>query len=526
MEIFEIQNLTYYYPQKKEPALKGINLSIKEGEFILLLGESGSGKSTLGRVFNGIIPEFYGGIIGGTVGGSQEVGMVFQDPEKQLVMDKVEREIAFGLENMGIEYTLMKKKVMETLSFLNLWDIKNQNTYELSGGQKQKVAIGATLAMGHKFLVLDEPTSQLDPAAADDILHVIERLNKELGYTIILIEQRIDRCFHLADRVLFMDKGSLVFDGSPQSFALWGKEKRIDFLPSIAGFFASQNYLNIPLTVKDGRKQISEMIKKDGMLRKELAFKPQKEQCVINIKKVSFIYDSGNQALRNISLEINKGEFLGVMGQNGSGKSTLLKVISGLLEPTKGKVSIEGKVGYLSQNPNDYLFSHSVYEELKSTLDINKIKDYTRINDILNQLNLDHLKEINPRDLSGGEKQRVALASIMVLEPEIILLDEPTRGLDRKLKDALGNILKAYQEKGKTIIIITHDTEFVAKFCTKACMVFDGTIIQVGCKYEVFSSGIYYTTQMNKLFNGYIDNILTIEDALSVTKPLPNEGVR
>ncbi|MCG8485562.1 MAG: ATP-binding cassette domain-containing protein [Clostridia bacterium] len=508
----------------QQPALKDINLSINEGEFILLLGESGSGKSTLGRVFNRIVPEFYGGKIGGEVEGLKDVGMVFQDPEKQLVMDQVEREIAFGLENIGIEYPLMRKKVMETLSFLNLWDIKNQKTYELSGGQKQKVAIGAALAMGYKFIVLDEPTSQLDPTTAEEILHVLERLNKELGYTIVLIEQRIDRCFHLADRIWFMEDGQLSFDDHPKVFAKWAKNKRINFLPSVAGFFSYRGDVDIPLTIKEGRAKLKEILNDKMIDTKTKVLDPQTmSKAVIKLEKVSFSYNNGIKALKEISMEVGHGEILGVMGQNGSGKSTLMKVICGLLEPTRGKKVVKKQVGYLSQNPNDYLFSDSVYEELKFTLEMNHIKEDSRIKNVLNELDLWHLKEKNPRDLSGGEKQRVALASVMVLEPEILLLDEPTRGLDRKLKNDLGNMIKTYQQKGKTIIVVTHDTEFVAQFCTKACLVFDGSIVQMGCRYEVFDSGIYYTTQMNKLFNGYINNILTLEDALNLVKS--NEGV-
>lgn len=527
MEIFKIKNLTYYYPQKQEPALKNINLSVNEGEFILLLGESGSGKSTLGRVFNHIVPEFYGGNISGEVEGSEEVGMVFQDPEKQLVMDNVEREIAFGLENMGIEYPLMRKKVMETLSFLNLWDIKNQNTYQLSGGQKQKVAIGTALAMGHKLLVLDEPTSQLDPTTADEVLHVLDRLNKELGYTIVLIEQRVDRCFHLADKIWFIEKGQLSFNDSPREFVQWAKNKRMSFLPSVSAFFTYQNNINIPLTIKEGRSMLRDSLTHINDLSEKIVLDSKDtNQLAVEIEKISFSYENGIQALKEISMKVNQGEIAGVMGENGSGKSTLMKVIGGLLKPTMGKKIVKGRVGYLSQNPNDYLFNDSVFEELKFTLDTNGIADDSRIKKTLKELSLEQLKDKNPRDLSGGEKQRVALASIMVLEPDILLLDEPTRGLDKKLKDALGNIVQTYQKKGKTIIIVTHDTEFVAQYCTKACLIFDGTIVQKGSTYEIFNSGIYYTTQMNKLFNGYIDHILTLDDAFNLIKSSHNEGAK
>ncbi|WP_432663278.1 ATP-binding cassette domain-containing protein [Wukongibacter baidiensis] len=519
MEIFKIQNLTYYYPNAEEPALNNIDLTINEGEFILLLGKSGSGKSTLGRVFNKIVPEFHGGKIGGIINGTKEVGMVFQDPEKQLVMDKVERELAFGLENLGIKPDLMRKRIMETLSFLNMWEIRDKKTFELSGGQKQKTAVGATIAMGYRFLVLDEPTSQLDPVAAEEILNILKRLNEELGYTIILIEQRIDRCFHLADRVLFMDKARLVFDGNPEEFAFWCNSRDMKFLPSMSDLFVKLEHDTIPLTVKDGRKKLKEL----GYYGSNQELEKNKrdilnEKEIINIKKVSYTYENGKEALKNLDLKIDKGEILGIMGENGGGKSTLLKNISGILKPTKGKLIVGGEVGFLSQNPNDYLFNDTVYEELKYTLDNKNIKDDGRIERVLKDLNIYKYIDRNPRDLSGGERQRVALASILVMEPDILLLDEPTRGLDKDLKDRLGEIALQLKGRGKTIIIVTHDVEFLGKYADKVGLIFDGSIAQIGCKYDVLTTGIYYSTQINKLFSGNVDGILTLDDALNLFK--------
>ncbi|NPV43493.1 MAG: ATP-binding cassette domain-containing protein [Firmicutes bacterium] len=527
MEIFRIQNLTYYYPGEEEPALEDIELSIKEGEFVLLLGRSGSGKSTLGRVFSGIVPEFYGGRIRGNIKRKAEAGIVFQDPEKQLLMDKVEREIAFGPENLGVEHGLMRKRVMEALNFLGIWDIRDKKTYELSGGQKQKIVIGATISMGYRFLVLDEPTSQLDPAAAEEILNILKKLNEDLGYTIILIEQRIDRCFYLADRVLFLEKGKLVFDGPVQGFISWNDPLKKEFLPSVSTFFLNLGSKNIPLTIKEGRRKLEELKliylknpKKTGSRSRE---NPCSEKAV-EIRDIYFTYENGKEALKGINLTVFKKEILGIMGGNGGGKSTLLKTISGLLKPAKGKLSVKGDVGYLSQDPNDYLFNDTVYEELRFTLDSKKIRDYSRIEKTLKELNIFEYKDKNPRDLSSGEKQRAALASILVMEPEILLLDEPTRGLDRELKDKLKTMILKFREKGKTVILVTHDVEFVGKLCDRVCLMFDGQIAQVGSKYDVLTSGIYYSTQMNKLFSGYAEEILTLEDALGCIRLL-REGV-
>lgn len=522
MEIFKIQDLTYYYPRAEKPALKNINISINEGEFLLLIGKSGSGKSTFGRVFNNIVPEFYGGTIQGHIDGIEEVGMVFQDPEKQLVMDKVEREIAFGLENIGIDNKSMKKKVMEALSFLNMWELKDKKTYELSGGQKQKTAIASVIAMGNRFLILDEPTSQLDPVSADEILHIVKRLNEELGYTILLIEQRIDICLYLADRILLMENSELIFDGKPREFGDWNKTS---LLPSITELFSKLGHTHIPLTVKEGRKELGKILGKET----EKTWKPKEIRLlennkIVDIRKVSFKYRNGVHAIKNLSLSVFTGEVLGVAGENGGGKSTLLKNISGILKPTKGRLIVRGEVGFLSQDPNDYLFNDTVYQELKYTLDNKKIKDYSKIEKTLQELDLYEYKNKNPRDLSSGERQRVALASVLVMEPEIILLDEPTRGLDIHLKESLGEIIVNLKNKGKTIILVTHDIEFLSKFSDRVCLIFDGRVAQIGTKYEVLTSGIYYSSQINKLFTGYIDNILTIEDALNAIHLVEKEG--
>lgn len=523
MEIFNIKNLTYYYPNQKKPALKEINLSINKGEFILILGNSGSGKSTLGRVFNRIVPEFYGGKITGKAQSNMKIGMVFQDPEKQLVMDKVEREIAFGLENIGTPREKMKKNVMEVLSFLNLWDIKNKKTYNLSGGQKQKVAIGSILSMGYEFLVLDEPTSQLDPTTSEEILNILQRLNEDLGYTIVLIEQRIDRCFHLADRILFLESGEILFDGTKEEFSLWNHKHNKKFLPPISEYFIRTGEYPISFTVKEGRRKLKNHFpnQKIPKITPPIPINTTSETAV-EIDKVSFSYEKNKEVLKDMNLKVFSKEILGIMGQNGSGKSTLMKIIAGLLKPAHGKTFVNGKVGYLSQNPNDYLFSDSVYEELEFSLKQHNIKDSPKIDEVLKQLDIYHCKNKNPRDLSGGEKQRVALASILITDPDILILDEPTRGLDRNVKERLGKLLVLLKKKGKTILLVTHDVEFVAKVCNRVCLIFDGNVAQIGSKYEVLTSGVFYTTQIHKLFHGF-SNVLTLDDALSIT-PMPKIG--
>jgi len=512
----KIENFSYYYPNKKEPQLKNINMVINESDFILVLGDSGSGKSTFAKAIAGIVPEFYGGKVKGNIFGNNDVSIVFQDPEKQLVMDKVEREIAFGLENIGMPLIDMKKRVMEALSFLNIWELKDKNTYELSGGEKQKVAIGAAIAMGADILILDEPTSQLDPAAAEEILNIVKRLNEDLGYTVILIEQRIDVCFKLADRIIFFNNSEIVFNGNKDEFIEYSFENdRKLFIPTIGRYFSNFTLKNIPLTIKSGLKKMKDI---KEFYELDIQKKSDKKDIIVQVKKINYKYDVGSNVLRDITFDIYSNEFLSILGENGSGKTTLLKLISGLYTPTKGKVNLKGKIGYLSQNPNDYLFNDSVEEELRFTLKNNNMKDENIIDDVLKELEIDKYRFKNPRDLSGGERQRVALASVLVLKPDVLILDEPTRGLDNRLKDRLGKILINLKNEGTTIVLVTHDIEFVAKYSDRVSLMFNKEMVAIGSKYEILNSGLYYSTQMSRLFKNIDNKVLTIEDAFNVSK--------
>ncbi|MFA5527207.1 MAG: ATP-binding cassette domain-containing protein [Peptostreptococcales bacterium] len=520
MEIATIQDMTYSYPNSIYPALKNINLKVYEGDFILLIGESGSGKSTLAKVFNGIIPHFYGGTICGNIQCEEEVGIVFQDPEKQIIMESVEKEIAFPLENKGLSEADIKRTVMETLSFMNLWELKDKKTYQLSGGERQKVNMASSLAKHSRFLILDEPTSQLDPSAADDILNMIGRLNQDFGYTIILAEQQLDRCFSMANRIWYIKEGQVVFDGNKKDFFNINVPK--EFVPLIGKLFKEAGFQgSIPETIRDGRKVLRKLYgpieksKKHTTLESKDNTHPRvKKTTLLTMKKVYFRYEEGMEALKDIDLHLEKGRIYGILGEIGSGKTTLLKVMSGLLPPSQGKMEKHCLVGYLSQNPNDYLFNDTVYEELEFTLKNHGMKDDGRIDYLLKELELYKLKDSNPRDLSGGEKQRVALASILVMDPELILLDEPTRGLDYILRSSMGKLLNFFKEQGKTIVIVTHDVEFLAMYAGNIRIMFKGEIVQEGTPEEVFSTGNYYSTQIRKLFTGVDDEVQSYEEGL------------
>lgn len=545
MAVIKIQDLTYYYPESGKPALDNINLEITGGQFVLLVGGSGCGKSTLIRALSGLIPDFYGGTYRGKVflNGKEirqldrrslvrRVGMVFQDPESQLVMTNVEQEVAFGLENLGLPNSLMKRRVMEVTGALALSGYLHGFIPELSGGQKQKVALASVLAMQPEILVLDEPTSQLDPVAGEEILAMVRRLNEENGITVILVEQRLERCFHLADRVLVMENGRILYDGVPESVARWAAKNKSPFIPPLARLFAGVGFPEVPLTVKQGREIIKAYYPFPGLRNRNPKIKRAEaagDECLVDIQNLWFTYPSGKEALKNINLKIRPGDFTVIMGENAAGKTTLLKNITGLLKPGRGqvkvlnrdtkKVSVEelaSTIGYLSQDPNDYLFLPTVREELAFTLSNMCRSDDGVSAEILQRLQLTSYAETNPRDLSSGERQRVALASVLVARPQVLLLDEPTRGLDYRLKAELGDILLQLQAEGKAVLVVTHDVEFAAEYAESIVLMAEGTIIAGGSKYEMLTRSTFYSPQISKLFNNLVDDVVTLEQGREI----------
>ncbi|MDI3481357.1 MAG: energy-coupling factor transport system ATP-binding protein [Tepidanaerobacteraceae bacterium] len=552
MPIFQVNNLSYYYPESEKPALKGINITVEEGEFLLVVGGSGSGKSTLARTLAGLVPDFYGGVFSGKVlfkgqdirrmdrrKLSRHVGMVFQDPEKQLVKTEAEAEIAFGLENLGLPQQEMLRRVAEVMDFLNLEEAKGRFIDKLSGGQKQKIALASVLAMQPEAIILDEPTSQLDPTCAEDFLNLIKRLNEEMGKTVVLIEQRLERCFHLADRVAVMKDGEIIIQGTPQEVASGSIDSGIPFIPPVARFFAGAGFSNIPVTVKEGRSILKNYLplqNNDADSITQTGFDNNKERKngeTIALKKVWFSYDDKKEVLRGIDLQIFPGEFVAILGANGAGKSTLLKVMAGLLYPNRGKIMFrgkacgknlevyrQGKVAYLSQNPNDYLFQDTVEQELFFTLKNFDKPDEGRVDNLLEKLDLNRHKHRNPRDLSSGERQRVALASVLVTEPELVLLDEPTRGMDYALKADLGGYLADLCKGGVSVAVVTHDVEFAAEYAERVIILYDGRIVSDGNAKQILGSSMFYSTQMARMCKGFAEDILTVEEALDILGPI------
>jgi len=554
--LIKLEKVTFQYNGAADPALKDIYLSVSPGEFVLITGPSGSGKSTLCRTLNGLVPHFHGGTFSGSirVAGlnpltagpgfmASRVGMVFQDPENQLVTTDVEHEICFGMENLSLSKDLMAKRMEETLDTMGISHLRHRPLNELSGGEKQKVAIASILALHPQVLVLDEPTSELDPKGADDVFSILARLNDELGLTIIIVEHRLERIIQYADRFVLLNQGRLVID-KPVREAMDRHAREIMNngigLPPLLSLHHLLKEKGIepgkpPFTVKEGRLAFDPVLKK--------ILKPAYSEVyndhpapAVELQNVSFVYPTGLVALKTVNLYIGRGETVAIMGRNASGKTTLVKQLNRLLVPTKGKVRILGRdiagastaemstyIGLVFQNPQEHLFSDSVEEEIAFSLK-NKGLDATEVKStsrrMLDKFGLSHLAHRYPRELSGGEKQRLALAAAMAGEPEILILDEPTRGIEDRLKIELMNIIDDYRRRSKTVILVTHDVELVARFGSRVILMSEGRIIIDGDKHQVMSRALMFSPQINRLVQPYEQygvpaDILTAEEVVS-----------
>ncbi|MDO8491032.1 MAG: energy-coupling factor transporter ATPase [Dehalococcoidia bacterium] len=555
--MIRIRDLTFFYADSTTPALDGIDLDIGDGEFVLLTGPSGSGKSSLCRCLNGLIPHFYGGRLGGavevqgwrtdqhsTAEMATKVGMVFQDPENQLVTTEVEREVAFGLENLGLPRQVIARRVEEALDTLSIAHLRERPVSELSGGEKQKVAIASALALHPEVLALDEPTSELDPKSAEEVLSAVQRLNDELGITVILVEHRMERVAHLADRLLVFRQGRVVCDGKPREVLAKDDLSALGVgVPPVARLARSLNHsgsglLTVPLTVKEGRMALAGLFKKASPSQRNREVRTA-DKPVVEIRNLWHAYPAGTTALRGVSLDIHGGEFLAIMGRNSSGKTTLARHINGLLKPTRGSVKVNGadtaklttaqlarQVGFVFQNPNDHLFAETVEEELSfapRNLGFSEGETRSRVESALKQFGLEAYRRQYPRSLSGGEKQRVALASVLVVQPQILVLDEPTRGMEHGLKSRLMEFLRDYRSKGNTVVLISHDVETVAEYADRVALLSEGRVVVDGDKRSVLSHALLFSPQINRLAQAFAaygapGDILTVDEALELLR--------
>jgi energy-coupling factor transporter ATP-binding protein EcfA2 len=506
MSALTIERLTYAYPGVPRPALTDVSLEFAPGQLVVLAGASGSGKSTLLRAANGLVPHFHGGTISGRViaagmdtreHGPGElaagVGSLFQDPETQVLMGTVRSELAFGLENRGDPAAAVARGVEEAALALGIAHLLDRSTAELSGGELQRVALGAALARRPSLLLLDEPTSQLDPVAADDLLAVLRRLNEDLDVAVVLAEHRLERCLQAADRVIALQHGQIGFDGTPDDFLRWAPP---EFQTPGARLLRGLG-LSPVAGVKAARARLRAHDISLGETHVGCAGRPATQaQPALRFHRVWHELRDGPTILRSVSFALGTGERVALMGRNGAGKSTLLRHAAGLMKPTRGRVERSGAVALLLQHPGDYLVHETVAREASAAA--------------LELVGLTGLEQRNPRDLSGGERQRLALAIVLDFPdgpPAVVCLDEPTRGMDRRAKADLAGTLKAI---GTAVVVATHDPEFAAGFAERVILLADGAPVADAPTREVLTGGTYFATETAR-----IAGVLTPDDALA-----------
>ncbi|MED3644915.1 energy-coupling factor transporter ATPase [Caldifermentibacillus hisashii] len=545
MAILETVKVSFTYPDQLLPALNQVSFSVEPGEFIVICGPSGSGKSTLLRMVKQEIAPygersgeiFYNGkklTEYEPVKIAKEIGMVFQDPENQIVMDRVFEELIFGLENIGMPTETMRTKLAEMVHFFGINHLLDKKIHLLSGGQKQIVNLASVLLMEPRILLLDEPTAQLDPVAAKDFLHMVKQMNDEFGITVLIVEHRLEEVFPLADRVFVFDHGSLKISGPPKDVIakVWQEQYRplFPYLPSTALLYLEHadnlQIADIPLTVKEGRKWASQLKthQSDTSFKKQENYN-EKQNPILQVKNIYFQYEkTGKKILQSLSLTINEGEWLTIVGANGTGKSTLLKVMAGLESPQRGKLIYNGKkyskpistdIAYLPQNPKLLFIQDTVRGELIETAQQFHLENYEeKINFLVELLGIQSILDRHPYDVSGGEMQKSALACVLLPQPKILLLDEPTKGLDPEMKVALGKWLKSMQSRGLTIVMVTHDIEFAARFSDRSAMMFQGEITVTTSTKDFFKGNAFYTTVVNRMTrDGNIPEVVTVEEA-------------
>ena len=531
----EIEHFSFYYPERTEKTLDDLTLTVEQGEFLVLCGPSGCGKSTLLRQLKTVLAPH-----GRRLGSirfegrpleeldqreqSAGIGFVQQDPENQIVTDKVWHELAFGLESLGYDTPTIRRRVAEMASFFGIQTWFYKNVTELSGGQKQLLNLASIMAMQPSVLILDEPTSQLDPIAAADFLATLGKINRELGTTVVLTEHRLEDAFLLASRVAVMDRGRLLCTGSPAEVgAILRGAGHSMFLamPTPMRIWASAPDAggHCPVTVREGRDWLTKFA--DGHPLMELPSEPRRtypNEPAITAEGLWFKYEKElPDVVKGLSLTVRRGEFLALLGGNGTGKTTSLKLLSGLQKPYRGEVRLAGSVGVLPQNPQALFVKKTVREDL---FEILKGRNFSgkaqeeRVAWAVRLCRLEGLLDRHPYDLSGGEQQRAALAKVLLLGPEILLMDEPTKGLDAEFKQVFAEILQSLLRQGVTLLMVSHDIEFCARYAHRCALFFDGSIVTEAPPRAFFSGNSFYTTSANRMARGLLPEAVTAEDVI------------
>lgn len=571
MNCIEIEKFSFLYPQQTVPALAGVDMTVEEGSFVVLCGKSGCGKSTLLRQMKSVLAShgqkrgcirYFGTELEKVDERTQsaEIGYVLQNPDNQIVTDKVWHELAFGLESLGYDSATIRLRVAEMASYFGIqaWFLRNVN--ELSGGQKQLLNLASVMAMHPRLLILDEPTSQLDPIAASDFLETVRKINRDVGTTVILTEHRLEDVIPWADQVYVMDSGRMIADGMPSEIGRKLKELGHDIFLSMptpmqvyAGVESSQA---CPLTVRQGRRWLEKELDnvdlkaveyetdsvkhKTGFVRKKTHVSSGKEIPEIRLRDIWFRYERElPDVVKGLSLDVRKREIFALVGGNGTGKSTTMNLIARIRCPYRGKIWLEGKniekytdnelyhgfLGVMPQNPQSLFVKKTVRDDLYEMIDGKREKksdafsiDMSKkdaVAGIVSLTKLEDLLDRHPYDLSGGEQQRLALAKVLLLRPRILLMDEPTKGIDNHYKKELGEILRKLTEHGVTILLISHDVEFCAQYADRVGLFFEGNMVTNKPAKEFFAGNSFYTTAANRMSRQFFPDAVTVEDVVA-----------
>ena len=542
MAHFEIRNLTFCYPSEPDrDCLQDVTLSIERGEYVVVCGKSGSGKTTLLRHLKTVLTP-YGKRSGNVLFcgtpleqvsarvQAEKIGYVMQDPDDQIVTDQVWHELAFGLESLGCDRTVMRARVAEMASYFGIQDWFHRDVSTLSGGQKQLLNLASVMAMQPEVLILDEPTSQLDPIAAGDFLNTVRRIHLELGTTVIITEHRLEEIFPHADRAVVMEEGRIAAEGTPREVgeALHRQQNGMArAMPApMRIFFGVGEGKNCPLTVREGRQWLGRMFEGGAQVRTlgEEVGMTEEMPAALSLKEVWFRYEKDSaDVLRGVNLSVPAGCLHAIVGGNGAGKSTLLKAICGICRPYRGKVKLFGKpaekyrererfrgcLAMLPQDPKSLFVKKTVREELEEMR-----KEPEKIAEVVKVCRLEDRMNVHPYDLSGGEKQRAALAKVLLTEPKLLLLDEPTKGMDSFFKETFAEILLELKKRGVTVILVSHDVEFCARCADLVSMFFDGQILSTDTPRRFFGANSFYTTAASRMSRGIFENAVTAEDVI------------
>ena len=543
MAHFQIKNLNFIYPTGKgREVLQDINLTIQKGEYVVLCGKSGSGKTTFLRQLKSVLAPhgkksgeiLFNGMPLDRVSQQEQsakIGYVMQNPDDQIVTDKVWHELAFGLESLGCDQKTMRARVAEMACYFGIADWFHRDVANLSGGQKQLLNLASIMAMQPEVLILDEPTSQLDPIAASDFLNTVRKINVELGTTVIITEHRLEDIFPYADRAIVMDGGKVIADDTPRKIGKLLYAQKNDMFAAmptpVRVFYGAEGEGDCPLTVREGRTWLSKTHpdpKVNTLWAEE--WNENVENPALSLKELWFRYEKDSpDVLRGVSAEVPAGTLYAIVGGNGAGKSTALKAICGICKPYRGKVKVFGRplekyksselfggcLAMLPQDPKSLFVKKTVREDLEEmTGDARKIAEIAAICEI------DSLLDNHPYDLSGGEQQRSALAKVLLTDPKLLLLDEPTKGIDSFFKEKLAAILCKLKERGITIVMVSHDVEFCAKYADMVSMFFDGQILTTDTPRRFFGNNSFYTTAANRMSRHVFSMAVTAEDVVEL----------